>query len=734
MTLYYDEYQFVEESDAEKSDTYESDAEKSDAGESDAGESDAGESDAEGRDAYESYVHEVPRAKLEDPDEMTFIRPARDMPSNEEMDKSWYDLIRRELVAKTKTQAVLVIGDWWKHVSTRLDYTRARDSERRQSKELVMWHKIRSARQVIFQLAPVSPHDVLLAEMRSSKRLNQLIQDGLTERLRMIDVKKRAVIASAKARIAIRKAGKARQAQRAGMNKNTKWHTDRKKGSLVIAVKQSGACDSFKTRPSSVDSGTGRRSQRMKRRVTDGVTDVVTDSTKSEPYLDITMTDEQPVDDVGELARINRACIAKVEREEEEFKIATQKETDAIQAKKDEDEFVNAMATVTSLNTKSSKTTKKGLTTQKRPTTKKRPTTNTSLDFPIGTGIITQARDRRRETDAEYDKRCGAFGEMANVETMKTVLKFTRLCRSVKSGKPCHHNVCLFAHSIEQLTAKECRFGLTCKFVTQNKTKKGWYENKKIGGRAGKTCDCTHPNEHDRSFCKRMGMKYVPKPTATVEFAPVKIVIDDAVSPDKSATDSNEPSDSTGTNGWADIVVKSLSEDEKRVLYGKGHKMLGHVATEPDVNPPINQRCTRRPGDKRGLGFSKTTKVPVKVTAVGFNWVKGAVLLPPKPERTKKWDVKPAYILAIESINTRIADTDVSRRVKRARAKAVEINNKLGRPVDSWTKVDRRHVKSRKVVKRHSATTVFRVPKAHAEMALISAISSGITDFSIEYL
>ena len=68
---------------------------------------------------------------------------------------------------------------------------------------------------------------------------------------------------------------------------------------------------------------------------------------------------------------------------------------------------------------------------------------------------------------------------------MADILTYTTLCRSVTENKKCFHKNCRFAHSIDQLKPRECRFRDACGFVKQSIN--GHYENVNFG-KTGKKC------------------------------------------------------------------------------------------------------------------------------------------------------------------------------------------------------------------------------------------------------
>ena len=59
--------------------------------------------------------------------------------------------------------------------------------------------------------------------------------------------------------------------------------------------------------------------------------------------------------------------------------------------------------------------------------------------------------------------------------------KCTRVCDSFKTGRPCRHgDRCRYAHSLEELSPRQCMFGTKCR---------------KIHTSTGNICECSHPKE-----------------------------------------------------------------------------------------------------------------------------------------------------------------------------------------------------------------------------------------------
>jgi hypothetical protein len=103
--------------------------------------------------------------------------------------------------------------------------------------------------------------------------------------------------------------------------------------------------------------------------------------------------------------------------------------------------------------------------------------------------------------------------------------------------------------------------------------------------------------------------------------------------------------------------------------------------------------------------------------------------------RKNKWDIVDPVIMkmvkAVVEINKKvekIASVELETKVKKAKEKAFEITQRLFIDEEkTWTKVNKtKCLKEDKVL-------VLRVPKKDAEIALLSAIRNGLTNFKIEY-
>jgi len=135
--------------------------------------------------------------------------------------------------------------------------------------------------------------------------------------------------------------------------------------------------------------------------------------------------------------------------------------------------------------------------------------TKSDLDFPT----INQAsimKVQKKNTDfsngwIEVGKTKEQIALSDNKE-IKNILKKTKLCESVKTGKQCRHGRnCRYAHSVEELVVCTCVFGTDCKFVV---CINGNYRNN-----GNKNCSHLHTNEKLEDYYVRTGLKKRGPPT-----------------------------------------------------------------------------------------------------------------------------------------------------------------------------------------------------------------------------
>ena len=766
--------------------------------------------------------------RVQKPDEMEIILPARtDMPSSDDMNAWYFNIIKTEEDEKTRSWAVSVLEPLFIRYLAMKKIRDLKQIQLNKMCELLDWKRTRSIHKVgISTLEPLPTNeelDIEYNEMQRQRTISNKIQAELTERIRMIAVRAKAKRDAERSQKIFRQKGKARAMARIGMNKNTKWHKDRRAGSLSI-IKTSRKGQSIAVSTVQNKTGTGRRAQRKKKQAEEMSKQL--NHAKSLPvplvpeikmvnYIpieeetdEIELTDEQiaqrdkdrdeerkqEAEDLEHaIAAINKAHIAKEKRDEQEAILDKIKMEEIAQQQAEEQYFISTMCKNKDL-----------LWDKKDVRTKRKKKTKRKVIISIHpTSEIKTFRGTMYEDDSDFAIRTEAFNILGDKEKLGKALMFTRLCRSVTQKTKCRHRICNFAHSVDQLQEKFCRFGITCKFVKS--IGNGLYKNNKFG-RTGKVCACLHPYESKEAFCNRLGLKYTT-PKETIPVKSVKSVSTEVKSPQSAWK--VQPTKSINAvvkclqpntlltppaeneRSWRQIVIKSLSNEEKKNIYGKGVvKLIGQRFTEKQESIPISMEAHHETWDTKSNGFEKSHKtitkvIPqVKVKTPGFNWVKGEVLKPEKRIRKSRWDVpipQPSVVSipqpsvvpvvevttprkrnrksrwdvripkqsvvqmvdvkAVQAINNRIeSDVKANRlfmeRIAREKTKANDINERFSKMTDKkhgWVKVSR-GVKSNKSINEDDEITTFRVSRDNAELALLSVIRSGITNFRIVYI
>ena len=342
-------------------------------------------------------------------------------------------------------------------------------------------------------------------------------------------------------------------------------------------------------------------------------------------------------------------------------------------------------------------------------------------------GLIQQKKDERCGVDSKYSARTAAFADLADKNKLEKVLTFTKLCKSVTGGTKCTHKNCRFAHSLDQLQHRECRFGENCSFVKFDDN--GNYANASFG-RTGKKCNCYHPGETTEMFSKRLNIKFTPpKPPAT-STVPTSTILT------STAPTSNSVS---VTKPWSDIV-RVLTEDDKKVMYSTGYTIVSQLGVPDNAQNPIDiSKSARLPGNTRGLGFSESKSTSTSTststpTPTLTAWVKGTTLqseipppspTPPARVRKSRWDDK-----------SQVDKVYIDEALDKAKEKAAYIKEVLDKAKEKVAVIQYQIEETETKIDTSitSDTTIFRVPKDKAATALMSIIRSGISNFKlIEY-
>jgi len=680
----------------------------------------------------ENYYDTMP--KLQHPDKMEKILPARILPSVEEQEREYSEWIAFELLKCRQLKAVPIIERFFSYcLSTKVARAMLNHKHHRHQ-QLNEWKKLfctpRTTRGVQ-RLDPLPPfeeeylkYSIFAIEDEKKKKSEQAIIDEDKAKA----LWKKRVLEQKKSQ---RVNGKKRFLAKQGMNKNTAWHRARNSNSLVVKDKSTVTTS---------EEGKGRRAQRKinqekkrkeaieyEQRLNLNAPSIPEQTEESMPDIEISEEDEEAEIALA-LSLINKQCKNKIDvcLEEQKYQACEKKKAD----KKERDSWTTIKI----------KKTKKVM----------------SLDeFSNPNGLIKQSTAKRISNDAKYSTRCDAFEVLGDKEKLGEALKFTQMCRSVIQGKKCYHTNCRFAHSVDQLTKRNCRFGLQCKFVRH--VGQGRYISHKFG-RTGKSCACYHPNETDQSFCLRLNLKYTPKPVTPKPVTP-KPVTPKPVTPKPVTFKPVTFKQITSVSAWASL----LSNTEAKVKYieakAKMTRSWASVVSSPKPSPksepvtPKNIITIIKPK----FVCIKPAPAPVTTTPITSTFVTLPSVPAPAPVTTtpitSTFVTLPSVPVTapvtttstpssssdkvrevVEKINKRIS---IAKAVEKAKAKAVEINMSLSRNrsrAEDWTPVQSKKHNTKKSKPNKSKTTVFKVRKENAEMAMLSIIRSGIKDFKIEII
>jgi hypothetical protein len=569
------------------------------------------------------------RHKLQHPDFMEYIRKPIPMPSVEEMNACWEQVLKAERDAKAKKFALAYLKSW---VSKWLKAKQKRDElayQQKRIEQLSTWKKIRGIPRAIKQLgsvaSSVASFEIQFSQMMIFKNKELEEKKKEEEHFRMIKVKEDAKIAQVKQSQAIKAAAIAREAKKSGMNKNSTWHAERKNQSLAVIKKNSVALSFLaKTQEKALqaktvqpvvtvaEAGTGRRAMRKirlqkeaeeQKKQAERLSLVKVEPVKVEPVqvepIQVEPIQVEPIQveeeseeakeaKVSEENMLNlykQLCIEAVDKKEKEEKEMELVNKEVEEEKKEEDDFISIMTQNMTKNMIKKLPAKHTTPVHTTPVQSKASKSSKTVSLLQFNGLIDQAIKKRTEDDAVYSRRCSAFEELADKEKLADTLKYTSLCRFIASGSKCPHKSCNFAHSIEQLLPKNCKFGLGCKFVRC--TKKGWYTNQKFG-RTGKTCQCIHPEENQQSFCLRMNLKYTSPVTQTtvtptptpVKPAPIQVPIHTSIQ--------SRPQ----VCSWASIVVAPAPKAEEPQ---QAPKVEEPTFEEPQPTPKVEEPTVEEP-------------------------------------------------------------------------------------------------------------------------------------------
>ena len=204
--------------------------------------------------ANEKYYNTRP--KLQDPDKMDKILPARILPSVEEQEKEYFDWLSSELIKAKQVLAVPIIERFFSYCLFTKSTRAQLNYERHRQQQLSEWKSLydtpRTTRGIL-RLDPIPPfeeeylkYSIIAANDENKKAIEQATIDKAAADARWAE----RMIEQQKAR---RAAGKKRALAKKGMNKNTAWHRAREANSLAIKDKSQSTGST---------EGQGKRAQR----------------------------------------------------------------------------------------------------------------------------------------------------------------------------------------------------------------------------------------------------------------------------------------------------------------------------------------------------------------------------------------------------------------------------------------------------------------------------------------
>jgi archaellum biogenesis ATPase FlaH len=618
---------------------------------------------------------------IQNSDDMVLINKAREMPSEYEMNTCFHTILNTEILNKHISLAVKVIEKWWVLCLCSKVLKTTKKQIKDQWKELSDWKtETKQNKRFISQLTELVPLQVQYKQMMVVKHSNKMEK----EKASIIIVHEHSRLANIQADTNRRAATAARnKLKNEGMNKKSKWHTDQAFGGYALKS----------TEPKNSKTGSGRRSfRKVKNELYHVVKEQVVEKNEEQDEQD-----EQDEQELVELVNINRLCVEKNnEREMREKVDALEKKLEKeieiafFRKKADElNEFVDTMI-------KNKKKTKKFVETNFK-------------------SLFAQKKIYRMVNDTQYTARCNGFEDLGNKEKLVSVLKYTSLCNSVTNKKKCYHKNCRFAHSIDQLVEKHCRFGIGCKFVKQMAN--GQYQNQ-VFASTRKTCSFMHTGEDKQGFCLRMGLPtpVLPTPVLPTPVLP-KPVLPTPVLPKPVLPTLPTQNKNTKTE-WCDVVVNSLTltSDQKTSMVSD--------KTESSNAFQITIR-------KQGL-----LKL-VDVVQSGFNYEKDDVVFQPIKEKTQQLDIAMEKVfktvelinkrvMVIDSINMRVTNSidDTDNAMEKV-FKTVELINKRVMVIDS---INMRVTNSIDDTDNAMEKVVKAVELINKRVMLIDSINKGVCD------
>jgi hypothetical protein len=576
--------------------------------------------------------------KIQDPDKMDFILPARKLPSVKEMDEE-YDVLLYSLFIIPLLSVVDSIVRLQSVLKTKHE-TEKRNERfiKLQKEELEAWEgkKIISRLGPIIQQKTLNDRYIEMIEKKKEIESNRLEKESTQRRKKNLELQN----------IKFRTEGKARAVKKQGMNKNTTAHKAKANFSLDFKERKTVA-ESFINKTANIkEAGTGKRATRKIRQQKEQEEQKKIDERFAKNLVEIAKAKEEKV----EVEKVEKVEVEKTEEElekelEKELEekelvdiinhhkdiiqkhehiqqVRKEKKQEKKEQKEEDDDFVTQML----------KNRKQLLITSSKPkvVVNKSTPKPTKVTIQVGVGIISQARQRRCINDVVYAERTDGFNIISDPEKQKDELKFTSLCRSVLTGKKCYHTSCRFAHTIEQLQTRPCKFGQGCRFVRC--VNDGLYTN--INPK--NPCSFFHPNETTEQMHARLGVpkKTTPVISKTVIVTPTIIPI------------SSKKTWASLSSSKAIHIMKNFGAEESK---GLGKNLQG------DIETVYSKIILRSSNDKSGLQES-SEQIKTPAWSKPISWVSGGLVqTPEKPKRNNRWDeVDNKVMMTFDKVYTEI--------------------------------------------------------------------------------
>ena len=243
--------------------------------------------------------------------------------------------------------------------------------------------------------------------------------------------------------------------------------------------------------------------------------------------------------------------------------------------------------------------------------------------FQLGAGsmIAERKKEKRQQFAKTNDVRDKAFALMENKEEMAKSLRKTTMCRSVgktnANGTPAkcpYGDKCNFAHSLDELQIRMCKFEDRCRFIYTTPA------NEIRNRRGCKTCTSKHPNETDAGYFARTGICKIakprvvsPKPVVLPKFSKAGLVKEQARITTENKDKLTKDKQASGGTGWSHMMKRSAvksspSRSPSPVAKTPTEIDQGNFAVGDRSEADWVQRGVSVPGIVINAGLTKTQK------------------------------------------------------------------------------------------------------------------------------